>query len=253
MSRLLNRRLTVLVAGLLAMVVFAPIVPSDVALAANPSPIEPPSRNLLVGSGRHVELRGLRASSTVTHSNLSNPFRSHDPVADAAAQQLANEGKTGRRSGVVALPDGQPQVAASFAPQTQQQLAGFPVMDLSRQVTLYGPDQSVQPPDTQLAAGTAYLVEADNNALSVWSKSGALVSSADLNVFFNVPAGYRVTDPRILFDAESGRWFLSMLAFTATNDSKVYLAVSATSDPSGIWNVYLIASCLLYTSDAADE
>ncbi len=115
-------------------------------------------------------------------------------------------------------------------------------MDLSRQVGLYGTGQNVEPPDTQLAAGPTYLAEADNSALSIWTKAGSLVTSADLNVFFSEPTGYRFTDPRILYDAESGRWLLSGFAFTATNDCQVYVAVSLTSDPTGSWNTYLIAS-----------
>jgi IPT/TIG domain len=115
-------------------------------------------------------------------------------------------------------------------------------MDLARQLALYGSDQAISPPDTQLAAGTTYLVEATNSSLSIWTKSGSLVGSADLNVFFSEPTGYRFTDPRILYDTESTRWFLSGLAFTATNDSQIYIAVSATSDPTGSWNVFLIAN-----------
>jgi hypothetical protein len=115
-------------------------------------------------------------------------------------------------------------------------------MDLSRQVDLYGSGQDLQPPDTQLAAGPANLVEVDNSVLSVWTKAGSMVVSYDLNVFFTLPAGYQASDPRILYDAESSRWFLSVLAFTSTANSQIYIAVSATSDPTASWNVYLLAS-----------
>jgi IPT/TIG domain len=135
-----------------------------------------------------------------------------------------------------------PQVAATSAPQIPQRLAGFPVMDLSRQVDLYGSGQDLQPPDTQLAAGPGNLVEADNSVLSVWTKAGMMVVSYDLNLFFTLPAGYQASDPRILYDAESSRWFLSVLAFTSTANSQIYIAVSATSDPTASWNVYLLAS-----------
>ena len=115
-------------------------------------------------------------------------------------------------------------------------------MDLSRQVNLYGSGQDLQPPDTQLAAGPANLVEADNSVLSVWTKAGSMVVSYDLNRFFTLPAGYQASDPRILYDAESSRWFLSLVAFTSTANSQIYVAVSATSDPTASWNVYLLAS-----------
>jgi hypothetical protein len=126
---------------------------------------------------------------------------------------------------------------------TENKLAGFPVMDLTRQITLYGVDQGVQPPDTQLAAGPLNLAEADNDILSVWSRTGTLLSSADLNTFFAVPAGFSFSDPRILYDQLSGRWFLTGLSFNAlNNDSKEYIAVSTTSDASGTWKVYVVTS-----------
>jgi len=90
--------------------------------------------------------------------------------------------------------------AGTSTPKTQQLLTGFPVMDLARQVALYGSGQMEQPPDTQLAAGPTSIAEANNSVLSVWSKSGSLVMSADLNVFFAIPAGYHLGDPRILYE-----------------------------------------------------
>src|SRR4029077_3008706 len=157
----MHRRLNgLLLFGLLAMVGSAPISSTRDALAANPSPPAPPSRNQLLAPPRLVHLQGLPASPASTHPNASIPFLPRDQASYAAAQQLANQGNTGRRSGVVAIPGGQrAQVSVSSAPQTRQQLAGFPVMDLARQIALYGSDQANSPPDTQLAAGTTYLVE----------------------------------------------------------------------------------------------
>jgi hypothetical protein len=115
-------------------------------------------------------------------------------------------------------------------------------MDLSRQVMFYGADQNAEPPDTQLAAGPASIAEADNNTLSEWSKSGSLLGSADLNAFFSVPAGYAFTDPRILYDSSSSRWFITGLSFDSLFDSHEYIAISASSDPTGSWTTYGIAS-----------
>src|SRR5712692_2505000 len=190
---------------------------------------------------RHVDFHGLQAQPTVTDPYVSVPPGSRDQAAFAAEKQLANSGTTGRRQGVVSMAGTSPQVATA-APLTPLQLAGFPVMDLSQQVALYGSGQDLQPPDTQLAAGPANLAEADNSVLSVWTKSGTPVTSADLNVFFGVAGGYRVSDPRILYDAESGRWFLSALAFTSTNNSQLYIAASTTSDPTAAWSLYLLTS-----------
>jgi hypothetical protein len=122
------------------------------------------------------------------------------------------------------------------------EIAGFPVMDLHRQELLYPTDQANQPPDTQLAAGPTSLAEADNSTLSVWSKSGVFLTSADLNVFFGAPPGYDFSDPRLLYDPESGRWFLSGLAENDLRDSQTYIAVSTTSDPAGDWDRFVLAT-----------
>ena len=116
-------------------------------------------------------------------------------------------------------------------------LASFAGSDFAGQVARFGNDQAGEPPDTQIAAGPDSVVEATNAMLSVWSKTGAFISAADLNVMLGVPAGSGFSDPRVLFDAPSGRWFLTGLAF-GTNSYLSILAVSTTSDPSLSWLVY---------------
>ncbi|HET9079749.1 MAG TPA: hypothetical protein VFO01_04440 [Trebonia sp.] len=115
-------------------------------------------------------------------------------------------------------------------------------MSLSGQISLFGSDQAVQPPDTQVAAGPGAVFEATNDSLSVWSKTGSLLTAADANTFFGVAPGYTFTDPRVLYDAQSGRWILSGLSFDSASDSQTLLAVSATSDPTGEWFTYTVQS-----------
>jgi Abnormal spindle-like microcephaly-assoc'd, ASPM-SPD-2-Hydin len=135
-----------------------------------------------------------------------------------------------------------PVVAAGTATSATAALtasAAFPVMSLDRQISAFGSGQDVTPPDTQLAAGPTSLLETLNDSGSVWSKTGGLVSSFDLGVFFPVPAGSYFSDPRVLYDAPAGRWFISGLSFTPPSyGSVVYLAVSSGSDPTGTWTVY---------------
>ena len=189
------------------------------------------------GPPTRIDLHQFQPRSSFVHPSLLSPFLSPDAPNNRAARQL----NAGRHHGVVAI--GSPESGAvSAAPLTEQKLAGFPVMDLSRQVGLWGTDQSLQPPDTQLAAGPTNLAEADNSTLSEWSKTGSLLGSVDLNAFFSVPVGYSFGDPRILYDWSSGRWFLTGFSDDALFDSNEYIAVSLTSDPTGSWNVYLLAS-----------
>jgi Abnormal spindle-like microcephaly-assoc'd, ASPM-SPD-2-Hydin len=128
---------------------------------------------------------------------------------------------------------------STTAAATLSASTAFPVMSLDRQISSFGSGQDVTPPDTQLAAGPTSLLETLNDSGSVWSKTGGLLSSFDLGVFFPVPTGSYFSDPRVLYDAPTGRWFISGLSFTPPfYGSVVYLAVSSGSDPTGTWTVY---------------
>ena len=129
--------------------------------------------------------------------------------------------------------------SADATPSTEQVLSGFTGVTLSQQVAALGNDQAVTPPDPQIAAGPQYLLEMVNSSGTVWTKSGSLVKIFDLNAFFQVPSGYTFSDPRLLYDALSGRWFASGVAFvTPSFGSVLVFAVSATDDPSGAWTIY---------------
>jgi IPT/TIG domain-containing protein len=121
-------------------------------------------------------------------------------------------------------------------PTQAELLANFNGLDRVAQISRFGSDQNGEPPDTQVAAGPDSVVEATNSTLSVWSKSGALLSAVDLNAFFGLPQGDTFSDPRVVYDAFSGRWFLVGLAFGPSTAS--LLAVSLSSDPGGGWRTY---------------
>jgi hypothetical protein len=134
---------------------------------------------------------------------------------------------------------------------------------------------SVEPPDQGMCAGNGYVVEAVNDVFNVYSQAtGASVlpdntatnivggfprnvnHAVDLNSFYGyAPAvnrstgvrGQFVTDPTCIYDAQTQRFFLVVLtlevvpttgAFTTVNH--LDLAVSATSNPTGSWNIYRI-------------
>jgi hypothetical protein len=190
-----------------------------------------------------VDVSNLPAPSPTTHPNVVKPFLVRDSAALATEKQGAEVGTLAARPTLKVVTANKTQAVAST--QSEQMITNFPVMDLTTQYTQIGQDQGLEPPDTQLAAGPDYLVEMVNASGSVWTKSGSRVLKFDLNSFFPVPSGYSFTDPRILYDAPSGRWFASGLSFAGSgasqNDSQVYVAVSATSDPTGSWSTYVVA------------
>lgn len=120
--------------------------------------------------------------------------------------------------------------------------AGPPVLSVA--ATTAGLDQQTSggyaPPDVQVAAGAGYVVEMVNLELRVWRVSGnslTAVETETLADFFAV--GGDLSDPRILYDAQSGRWFASI---TTVDGDSVLLATSATSDPTGQWAVTSLAA-----------
>jgi hypothetical protein len=132
---------------------------------------------------------------------------------------------------------------------------------------------SVEPPDQALCVGNGFVLEAANQVLNIFNTSGQSVlpdntatnlvggfarninHAVDLNSFYgyapaiNRSTGVRgpfITDPTCIYDAATQRFFLVVLtlettpggAFTLVNH--LDLAVSATSDPTGIWNIYRV-------------
>jgi hypothetical protein len=115
---------------------------------------------------------------------------------------------------------------------------------------------SLEPPDQGLGVGNGFVVEAVNLAVSVYSTSGTPLGIAALNGFLGLaPAidrsstppvfGPFTSDPRVYYDAPTGHWFLSLLEIDTSpstgallGHSAVYVAVSKSNDPTGIWNIY---------------
>ena len=187
-----------------------------------------------------IKVRDLRAPTTSPHPGGLHPFR---PTSTLAQPQ---------RSASVPVVTGPATASAATVATvaTEQVLTGFTGVTVSQQVSALGNDQAVTPPDPQIAAGPQFLLEMVNSSGTVWSKSGGLVKIFDLNTFFRVPTGYTFSDPRVLYDAISGRWFASGVAFiTPSFGSLLVFAISATDDPGGAWTIYSADNNLNVTHD----
>jgi len=108
----------------------------------------------------------------------------------------------------------------------------------------FGIDANLVPPDSDGAIGPAHFVEFINGRFSVFDKVSAtkVQTSSGINFWSNagvtIPSGALVSDPRIIYDPNSSRWFASQIDFFPGNEvsNRFLLAVSATSDPTGSWN-----------------
>ena len=122
-------------------------------------------------------------------------------------------------------------LAPTSATVTQTVVQAFEGLD-------YGDNPSgLTPPDPVIAAGPDHVVEMVNITGRILSKSGGIISTFFLNPFFNIPSGFFSSDPRVIYDVQSGRWFASIFA-ASSSSGLVALAVSQGSDPTGSWFVY---------------
>ena len=127
---------------------------------------------------------------------------------------------------------------------------------------------SIEPPDQALAVGNGFVLEAVNEALNIYSTGGIqrLPRPLALSEFFGLPAaidrttgefGVSVNDPVALYDTDTDRWFVAV--FATLNDvagaplakSRLYLAVSETSDPTGVFKIFTLNSTFIGDPDGA--
>jgi hypothetical protein len=132
--------------------------------------------------------------------------------------------------------------------------AAVPSMSIGQNFTgstLFVNSQAI-PPDSNGVIGPRHFVEFINGSFTVYNKTnGASVKRiADTKFWSNagviLATSDAVTDPRVIYDPLSQRWFASMVDFDANASSDptleandFLLAVSATSDPTGVWKGFL--------------
>src|SRR6266567_4861452 len=156
-------------------------------------------------------------------------------------------------------------VAAAAAPTPS--FRGFTgLTHLEQRTARNGNQFSTEPPDQGLAVGNGFVLEAVNSALNVYDTDGIqqLLRPVALSEFFGLPPGINRTtgfngvfpgDPVALFDPETERWFVAAWAQlnTATGvplqQSRLYLAISETSDPTGAYLIYTLNTTLAKDPD----
>jgi hypothetical protein len=94
------------------------------------------------------------------------------------------------------------------------------------------------PPDVQVAAGPSHVVEMVNLEGEVFTKQGVSNKTFTLSSFF-LSGSDSISDPKILFDLSSNRWFASLVDISVRS---VVVAVSSTSDPTGTWTIYRLSA-----------
>jgi DNA-binding beta-propeller fold protein YncE len=182
-------------------------------------------------SARHVR------PASRTGRPVARPFLVPDPGAFARQKAAANTRRPHPESQAMATTSHlRPMITSFSAPLAQDTFPG-------------GTDPRAVPPDTSVAASDSSVVEEMNNSAFIFTKGGHLLQSFDLRSFYGVTAPTEsVTDPRIVWDSDSGLWFSTILQCTAGSTGKcdgtpdaVLLAVSLSPDPNPAnWKVYIV-------------
>ncbi|HLZ54501.1 MAG TPA: hypothetical protein VKS19_08500, partial [Verrucomicrobiae bacterium] len=120
----------------------------------------------------------------------------------------------------------------------------------------------ITPADANGAVGPNYFVEFINGSFAVYNKSdgSGVVKISDMQFWSNAGPGGggvgginfassdAISDPRVIYDPASQRWFASQVKFDGNAsdpslESDYYLlGVSDTDDPSGSWHVFSFLS-----------
>jgi len=108
----------------------------------------------------------------------------------------------------------------------------------------YGVDSDALPADANGAVGPDHFVEFVNGRYSVFTKKEAarVKTMTDrqfwINAGIDLSPALDITDPRIVFDRSSGRWFAVSVDVDESSQSgnQFLLAISTTSNPAENWN-----------------
>ena len=102
------------------------------------------------------------------------------------------------------------------------------------------------PPDTHGAVGPSHLMVVLNTQIRIQTRTGAALTTVSLDSFWaGMPGPWAGSnpstfDPKVLYDPYNKRWMFTVTADGDEPTSAVLVAVSQTSDPTGVWNRYKV-------------
>jgi hypothetical protein len=220
-------------------------------------------KNQTNGAARASAAANAAAPRPFTHGRhgLAIPSKTHDAASAGSARLAAISAVGAAQSPAAAAlpapPTAIPNPRGSAVVDTSSSTFGFNGLSHFDQRTagtgVYTNTQySLEPPDQGLCAGGGFVVEAVNNAISVYDTSGNLVSGPEaLSQFWGLTpeidrttgiSGQFLSDPKCVYDPATRRWFVTeLMQDTGTNGGgRNYnlIAVSATSDPRGTFVVF---------------
>lgn len=109
-------------------------------------------------------------------------------------------------------------------------------------------ETGLTPPDTTGAIGPDRYVEMINTQFSIYNRSGALINGGDLADLTGIPTGlfgYALSDPQVMWDAATQRFYYSAVyydsLFLSDNGLAVGWSTTATPSSAADWCQYAIS------------
>ncbi|MEY3237215.1 MAG: hypothetical protein RI883_1316 [Bacteroidota bacterium] len=109
-------------------------------------------------------------------------------------------------------------------------------------LNINGQNSNSAPHDPSGAAGLTHYIQATNaTPCRIYNKTtGAIVSTFTMGTLWNPDLTENDGDPIVMYDRYANRWVLAQ--FGNSGGSKIYIAVSTSSDPLGTWSCYTFTS-----------
>jgi hypothetical protein len=96
------------------------------------------------------------------------------------------------------------------------------------------------PPDTDGGVGIEYIMTFLNSEIRVQNRTGTALSTISYSAFWSPVGALTLSDPRVLYDPGTGRFYASSIADFETGNSAVLLAVSDNGNPMSTWKYFRI-------------
>jgi len=228
--------------GLVCLLILLAVVWPSTVLFAQEKQVLPPARSVPLHS--LVEISSLQSPAPRTPQAETaieiKPFLTPDPKGLRQWKELLNQGLGVVPPAPEFIPDTAPHVAPPLprAPTVSRAFEGLTNADNAALTGFL-----ILPPDNNLGVGPSHVFQIVNIIGRITDKLGGIFSSFTLRSFFGVDPGFSETDPRVIYDAVSGRWFAVYLQFSSgLASSSLIVAVSTTSDPTGTFCRYRIGN-----------
>ncbi len=104
-----------------------------------------------------------------------------------------------------------------------------------------GDNNTSIPPDTMGAVGPDHLIVMLNTQVRIQSRDGGVVSTVSLDQFWapaNTLGNFNTFDPRIIYDPLAEKFIATVDVDARSATSRIFVAVSQTSDPTGTWDFF---------------